>query len=209
MGILSKVKWGLLGGLVVILMLAAGSVFIPDMLNDAVNWVANNDSASKLREMTQREISREDAQIEMIVEGIAIGNISHQPVVILMDKGGEFCLPIWIGLVEANAISVILEGVQVPRPLTPDLLCSIIDTTGSSIDYIVINNLQNQTFYANIALRYNWRQVLIDARPSDAIAIALRTGVPIYVTKEVLEKAGVPADLKADEYTTVLGKAEY
>jgi len=114
--------------------------------------------------MTQREISREDAQIEMIVEGIAIGNISHQPVVILMDKGGEFCLPIWIGLVEANAISVILEGVQ---------LCSIIDTTGSSIDYIVINNLQNQTFYANIALRYNWRQVLIDARPSDAIAIAL------------------------------------
>ncbi len=95
-----------------------------------------------------------------------------------------------------------------PRPLTPDLLCSIIDRTGASVDYIVINDLQNQTFYANIALHYNWKRMEIDARPSDAIALALRTRVPIYATKEVLEKAGIPAEHEADKYITTLLKKD-
>lgn len=201
---LSRTKWCLLGSLLVMLALVAGPIFVPDKLTDAVKWVANNDFARKLRELSQPEVVGEDTRIEMVVESIGISKIGYQPVVILRDKGGELYLPIWIGLVEANAISVILEGVEVPRPLTPDLLCSIIDRTGVSVDYIVINDLQYQTFYAKITLDYNWRQIEIDSRPSDAIAIALRTKVPIYVTKAVLEKAGVPAERKTDEYTTML-----
>jgi len=87
MGILSKMKWGLLASLIVMLVLVACSVFVPDMLNNAAKWVANNDSASKIRELTQQKVIGEDTQIETVVEGIFISKISYKPVVILMEKG--------------------------------------------------------------------------------------------------------------------------
>jgi len=191
---LSKVKWCLLGCLIVVLVLVASSVFVPNRLTDAVKWLADNDFAGKLRALTEQEEVREDRLVEMVVETIGVSKIDYQPVVILREKSGESYLPIWIGPLEANAISVVLEGIEVPRPLTPDLLCSTIDRMGASVDYIVINDLQNDIFYAIITLHANWVQMEIDARPSDAIAIALRVGAPIYVEKAVLDKAGVPLD---------------
>jgi len=204
MGKLSNAKWCLLGGLIVILVLIAGSVFIPGSIASAVKWVANSDLAYKIRVPSEQATNQEYEMIEMVVEGTGISKINYQPVVILKEKGGELRLPIWIGFAEADAISVVLEGVEVPRPLTPDLLCSVIDGTGANLDYIVINDLQDNVFYASLILNANWTQMEIDARPSDAIAIALRVRAPIYVTKAVLEKAGVLPELDTAEYTTKL-----
>ena len=201
MGRLNKAKWCLLGCLIVVLVLVVGSVFVPSRLTNAVRWVANNDLACKLRAQPKQEVDREHGLIEMVVETIGVSKIDYQPVVILKEKGGELYLPIWIGLAEANSISVILEGVEVSRPLTPDLLCSILNRVGASVDYIVINDLQNHTFYANIILNANRTQMEIDARPSDAIAIALRAGAPVYVEKAVLDKAGIQLDHETDKYT--------
>jgi len=200
---LSKTKWCLFGCLIIVFVFVAGSVFVPNGLTNAVRWVADNDFASKLRALPKQEEIQEDTLIEMVVESIRVSKINYQPVLILKEKGGDLYLPIGIGLIEADAISVVLEGVELPRPLTPDLLCSIIDRIGASVDYIVINDLQNQTFYANVALHANWMQMDIDARPSDAIAIALRVKAPIYATKSVLEKAGVLPDREPDRYITL------
>ena len=201
MGRLSKVKWCLSGCLIVVLVLIAGSVFMPGRLTGAVKWVANNDFTGKLRGLPEREVAQEDTLIEMVVERVGVTEIDYQPVIILKEKGGEVYLPIWVGPLEANAISVVLEGIEVPRPLTPDLLCSILDRMGANVDYIVINDLKNNIFYANISANANWAQMEIDARPSDAIAIALRVGAPIYVEKSVLDKAGIQPEQETDKYT--------
>ena len=200
---LSKAKWCLLGGLIVILVLIAGSVFVPGSIASAVKWVANNDFASKIRAPLEQPTNQGDEMVEVVVDSVGISKINYQPVVILKEKEGELRLPIWIGFAEADAISVVLEGVEVPRPLTSDLLGSILNGTGTNLDYIVINDLQNDVFYASLMLNANWTQMEIDARPSDAIAIALRVRAPIYVTTAVLEKAGVPPELETAEYTTI------
>ena len=201
MGKLSNVKCCLFGCLIIVLVLVASSIFIPNRLTSTVKWLANNDFAGKIRELSGQEARRANTMTEMVVETIGINKIDYVPVVILKEKGGELYLPIWIGPLEANAIAVMLEEVEVPRPLTPDLLCSIIDRMGASVDYIVINDLQDNVFYANIILNADWMQMEIDARPSDAIAIALRVKAPIYVAKAVLEKAGVQPEDKRDRYT--------
>lgn len=201
MEMLSKVKWCLLGCLIVVLLLAASSVFIPDRLTDAIKWVANSDSAYELRALTKQEAIPEDMLIEMVVDSVGISQLILQPVVILKQREGEIYLPIFIGPAEANAIGVILERVDVPRPLTPDLLCSIIDKMDAGINNIVINDLKEETFYADIILQADWQQLKIDARPSDAIALALRVGAPIYVTEAVLDKVGIRSEYEAEEYT--------
>ena len=201
MGWLSKTKWCLLGCVIVVLVLVVGSILVPGRLTNAVKWMANNDFAGKLRALSEQETDQESTLIEMVVETVGVSKIDYQPVVILKEKGGELYLPIWIGPLEANAISMVLEGVETPRPLTADLLCSIIDRMGARVDYIVINDLQDNTFYSSIALDANWIQMEIDARPSDAIAIALRVGAPIYAEKAVLDKAGIRPDRKTDKYT--------
>ncbi len=207
MGRLSKAKWCLLGCLIVVLVFLVGSILVPDGLIDAVKLVANNSFAYKLKGLSEREAVQEDTLIEMVVEYVGIAKIDYQPVVILKEKDGELRLPIWIGPLEADAVSVILEGVKVPRPLTPDLLCSILDRTGTSVDYIVIDDLKNGTFYAVIGVIATGRQMEIDARPSDAIAIALRVRAPIYVKKSVLDKAGIQPSDDTEKYTVMLQKS--
>jgi len=203
MGRLSEAKWCLLGCLIILLVLVVGAVFVPSSLTSAVKWVANNEFASKLRALPEQEADTEHRLVEMVVETIGISKVDYQPVVILKEKDGELYLPIWIGPLEANAIAVVLERVEIPRPLTPDLLCSIINRIGAGVDYIVVNDLKDHTFYASVTLRANWRQMEIDARPSDAIAIALRVKAPIYVTKGVLERRGIWPEQEIDKYTTM------
>ena len=199
----SKVKWCLLGCLIVVLVFMAGSVLIPDSLTNAVKWLANNDFTSQLKRLPGQEVAQEDTLVEMTVARIGISKADYQPVVILEEKGGELCLPIWIGPLEANAIAVVLEGIEVPRPLTPDLLCSILNKMEARVDYIVVNDLRNHTFYAKIIANVNWRQMEIDARPSDAISIALRVKAPIYVEKSVLDKAGIQPEPETDKSTVM------
>ena len=204
MGRLSRVKWCLLGCLIGALVLVGVSVFIPGEVTDAVKWVANNNFASRVRALTEREAVREPTLVEMVVETISMSKVDYAPVVVLKEKAGERYLPIWIGLAEANAISVILEGVSVERPLTSDLLCSVVDGLGASIDYIVINDLRDNTFYASLILNVDWMQVEVDSRPSDAIAIAVRVRAPIYVEEAVLDKAGIQFDHEIDQHIIML-----
>ena len=132
--------------------------------------------------------------VEMTIESIRVSLMNYQRVVILTEKESDRYLPIWIGPAEADAIAVRLQDVQVARPLTHDLLCSVIEELGGSIDHIFVNDLSNDTFFAKIVLRVDGRSVDIDARPSDAIALAVRAQVPIYADESVLEKAGVRLD---------------
>ena len=132
--------------------------------------------------------------IEMSIDSIRVSLMNYQRVVILKEKVSDRYLPIWIGPAEADAIAVKLQGVAVPRPLTHDLLNSVIDTLGASVNSIIVNDLKNDTFFAKVILDTDGKQLEVDSRPSDALALAVRTGVPIYADESVLEKAGILLD---------------
>ena len=132
--------------------------------------------------------------IEMVVDSIRVSLMNYQRVVILREKTGERYVPIWIGPAEADAIAVKLQGTTVPRPLSHDLLYSIINALGATIDFIVISDLKGDTFYANIVLKVDGGQIEIDSRPSDALALAVRSEAPIYVEEAVLDKASILLD---------------
>ena len=132
--------------------------------------------------------------LEMSIESIRVSLMNYQRVVILKEKESDRYLPIWIGPAEADAIAVKLQDVSIPRPLTHDLLGNVIGALGGSIRHIIVNDLQNDTFYAKIVLDMDGRSLEVDSRPSDAIALAVRGRVPIFVEETVLEKAGVAMD---------------
>ena len=132
--------------------------------------------------------------IEMNVDSIRMSLMNYQRVVILKEKEAERYLPIWIGPAEADSIAVKLQDVSVPRPLTHDLLRSVIDALGAVVVSIIVCDLRNDTFYAKITLSVDGENVEIDSRPSDAIALAVRAEVPIYAEESVLDKAGILLD---------------
>ena len=132
--------------------------------------------------------------IEMVIDSIRTSLMNYQRVVILKEKAAERYLPIWIGPAEADAIAVKLQGATVPRPLSHDLLHSVIGVLGATLNSIVINDLRSDTFYAKIILNVDGGQMEVDSRPSDALALAVRAEVPIYVEEAVLDKAGILLD---------------
>ena len=131
---------------------------------------------------------------EMSIDSIRVSLMNYQRVVILKEKESDRYLPIWIGPAEADAIAVKLQDISVPRPLTHDLLRAVIENLGGSISHIFICDLQNDTFFAKIFIKSNGKEMEIDSRPSDAIALAVRAQVPIYAEDVVLDKAGVQLD---------------
>jgi len=132
--------------------------------------------------------------IEMTIDSIRVSLMNYQRVVILKEKMARRYLPIWIGPAEADAIAVKLQGVTVPRPLTHDLLSSVIGSLGATLDSIIVSDLKSDTFYAKIILNIDGEQIEIDSRPSDALALAVRADVPIYADEAVLDKAGILLD---------------
>ena len=132
--------------------------------------------------------------LEMTIDSIRVSPMNYQRVVILKEKDADRYLPIWIGPAEADAIAVKLQDLSVPRPLTHDLLHSVIDTLGGSVKHILVSDLQNDTFYAKICIQANGTTKEIDCRPSDAVALAVRAQVPIYVEESVLDAAGILLD---------------
>ncbi len=131
---------------------------------------------------------------EMLIDSIRVSLMNYQRVVILRVKDTDRYLPIWIGPNEADAIAVKLQDIAVSRPLTHDLLGSVIDTLGAEVSSIVVSDLNNDTFYAKIVLGVNGGSVEVDCRPSDAIALAVRSEARIYVEDAVLDKASVQMD---------------
>ncbi|MFO7732169.1 MAG: bifunctional nuclease family protein [Candidatus Aminicenantes bacterium] len=135
-------------------------------------------------------------EIEMKVKGLVVDPISKMPIVVLENPRDERILPIWIGVFEANAIALTIENVPTPRPMTHDLLKSFLDKLEIAIEKIVVNDVRNNTFYALIHCRRAGQEMVVDSRPSDAIALALRMSSPIFVEEEVVRKAN---GLKFDE----------
>lgn len=138
---------------------------------------------------------------EMIVESINVGMYDDPSLLVLKEKEGDLYLPILIGPLEAITISLTLNDVDLERPLTVDLLCSLMSFTDTAISNIVIEKLEGTIFYASVYLINNWENKVLDARPSDAIAIALKMKVPIYVTEEILDKVGVSTKTEIYEQT--------
>ena len=128
-------------------------------------------------------------QIEMTIKGLMVDPITNSPIVILRDKEGQKVLPIWLGIFEANAIALQIENISTPRPMTHDLLRNVIEDLKASVQKVVVCDLQENRFYALIYLALDGDTVAIDARPSDAIALALRMRAPIFVEDTVLDNA--------------------
>jgi uncharacterized protein len=132
--------------------------------------------------------------VAMSIKGLMLDPVSNSPIVVLKDDDEKFFLPIWVGIFEANAIALQLENITTPRPMTHDLLRNMIAQLDARVTRIVINDLRDSTFFAQIRLLVaqeggDDRTLEIDARPSDAIALALRTEAPIYVAQSVLDQA--------------------
>jgi bifunctional DNase/RNase len=128
-------------------------------------------------------------EIEMRLKGLMIDPITNMPIIVLREPDGGKILPIWVGVFEANAIALQMENVQTPRPMTHDLLKSLLEGLEAQVERIVVCDLRDNTFYASIHLTSARGAVSVDARPSDAIALALRTGSPIFVEESVIREA--------------------
>ena len=127
--------------------------------------------------------------IEMTIKGLMVDPITNMPIIILKDKEGERVLPIWVGIFEANAIALQIENIATPRPMTHDLLRNIITDLDGQVDRVVVSELKDNTFFAAIHLTVKGERIVVDARPSDAIALALRTRSPILVEEVVIDNA--------------------
>ena len=127
--------------------------------------------------------------IEMTIKGLMVDPITNMPVIILKDKEGERVLPIWVGIFEANAIALQIENIATPRPMTHDLIRNIIADLEGQVDRVVVCEFKDETFYAVIHMTVRGERLAVDARPSDAIALALRTKSPILVEEGVIDNA--------------------
>ena len=136
-------------------------------------------------------MSKKEDTIQMSVGGLTLDPVTKTPIVMLKDTENKLNLPIWIGLLEATAMATEIEGIKMARPMTHDLLKTILGEVGGSVESVEITELKENTYYASVNISLAGRQVIIDSRPSDAIALALRTKSPIYVAKAVLEASSV------------------
>jgi uncharacterized protein len=132
--------------------------------------------------------------IEVVIDSIRVSLMSQHRLVILKDANLDRYIPIWIGPFEAEAITIELQDNTPQRPLTHDLIKSIINELGGRVVHVIINDLRNDVFYARLVIEVDGRQVEIDSRSSDAVAVAVRVKVPIFVADTVMEKAGVEPD---------------
>ncbi|HFD39273.1 MAG TPA: bifunctional nuclease family protein [Anaerolineae bacterium] len=136
--------------------------------------------------------------IKVTIDSVRASLLSQHRVVVLKEDDVERYLAIWIGPYEADAITIKLQGVEIARPLTHDLLQQAIEKLGATVSHILVNDLLDDTFYARIILDRDGKRIELDARPSDAIALAVRVQVPIFVSESVMERAGIVPDEEID-----------
>jgi bifunctional DNase/RNase len=139
--------------------------------------------------------------IEVEIDSIRVSLMSAQRVIVLKAVNAERYLPIWIGHYEAEAIAIQLKNIEIARPLTHDLLKSVIAEMGGEVSHILVRELRDDTFFAHISVNLNGKQLEIDSRPSDAIALAVRVEVPIFVAEKVMAEAGIVPEENVDEET--------
>ena len=139
--------------------------------------------------------------VEMKIKGLMIDPVSDMPIIVLREQEGDQVLPIWVGIFEANAIAMQMQNIVAPRPMTHDLLRNVIEGLSAKVDRVVITDLKNNTFFALIHMRQNGQSLAIDARPSDAMALALRADAPIFVEQAVLEKSSASGEDASSQET--------
>ncbi|MHB1022953.1 MAG: bifunctional nuclease family protein [Acidobacteriaceae bacterium] len=143
------------------------------------------------------------SEVEMKIRGLMTDPVTNMPIVVLKDVAGDTVLPIWVGIYEANAIALEIEKATPPRPMTHDLLKNMIRGLNAQVNKVVVSELRDDTFYAVIWMEQEGELISIDARPSDALALALRSDCPIYVNRSVLENSRLAAtgaqNLSTDE----------
>ncbi|MGA2350742.1 MAG: bifunctional nuclease family protein [Terracidiphilus sp.] len=146
---------------------------------------------AELKELNaaQGEAQRLPGGIEVRIRGLTLDPATNMPIIVLKDVASETVMPIWVGIFEANAIAIEIEKVAIPRPMTHDLTRNLIHHLSARLERVVISELKDDTFFATLWLRQGGEPLVIDARPSDAIALALRADCPIYVTEEVMQAA--------------------
>jgi bifunctional DNase/RNase len=137
--------------------------------------------------------------VKVDVHSVRVSLISQYRVVVLRETSGDRYLPIWIGAYEADAIALEMQGVEMERPLTHDLLRSVVEALGGKVNSVLVNDIQDNTYYARIIFDVNGRYAEVDSRPSDAIALAVRVNAPIFIEETVLEQAGLVFDESASE----------
>jgi uncharacterized protein len=142
--------------------------------------------------------------IEVRIRGLMMDPATNMPIVVLKDVGSDTVMPIWVGIFEANAIAIEIEKVSAPRPMTHDLTRNLMRHMNSQLERVVITELRDDTFYALLWVRHDGELMTVDARPSDAIALALRSDCPIFVSEQVMQSAklnmsGPPEGPTADE----------
>jgi len=145
--------------------------------------------------------------IHVNVKGVAYDQ-SGNPIILLTDQEEEKVLPIWVGLMEAYSIAIALENIAMPRPLTHDLLKDLCDQVGAKISRIIISDMKENTFYAEIHLLHKNKEMVIDSRPSDAVALALRTNAPVFLTRELSLQMLLIKDLIDEETLEELEKVK-
>ena len=164
-------------------------------LRDAQRVVAVEHGFASWSHMRTHIQRRENIQmLEVTIDHIKVIPTSHQRIVVLKAKGVDRCLPIWIGSAEADSIALKLEGKDVPRPMTHDLMDSMIGDLGAKVAHVIVSELREDTFIARVVLQRNGTTIERDSRPSDAIALAVRCGAAIFAEEDVLERAGVAVD---------------
>jgi uncharacterized protein len=136
--------------------------------------------------------------VEVTIDSVRVSLMSQHRIVVLKDMASPRFLPIWIGPFEADAITIELQGVEVQRPMTHDLLKTLIGKLGAEVEHVAITDLRNDTFYAQILLKVDGRRMEIDSRPSDAIALAVRSKVPVFVSDEVMDQAAITPEKDLD-----------
>jgi bifunctional DNase/RNase len=146
--------------------------------------------------------------VEVTIDSIRISLMTQHRVVVLKETDTDRYLPIWIGPFEADAITIQLQGVQVPRPLTHDLLKSFIREMGVSVSHVLVSELRNDTFFARIVVDVDGKSMEIDSRPSDAIALAVRVGAPIFVSEQVMSLASITPEEEITAETDAITSEE-
>ncbi len=149
----------------------------------------------------------------MVVAGVTIDPVTKSPIVVLRDPESGLAIPIWIGILEANSIATVLEGTEMPRPMTHDLMKSILEGTGTTVRNVEITEIRDNTYYAAIRLEGKGGPITIDSRPSDAIALALRCGAPIRVSEAVIAQSSMSGSTEIaagdkDKWTELLEKMD-
>lgn len=143
---------------------------------------------------------------EMVIYGVSFDMVGKQPIVLLKTMNGNKFLPIWIGHAEAAAILMKLQGAESPRPMTHDLLNDVVGELNAQITRITVTELKENTFYALITLRVSQSEIEVDSRPSDALALAVRTNAPIFAADKVIEESGIEFEGESEDTEAVVDK---